>query len=86
MKFSNVFFFFQAQFRNVPWDLNSVVVFRLYLQPGDFSTSGNSTAPAANLLDESKLAAWTALPLALTTGSQASRRSRQSGGNHFYKY
>lgn len=79
-------FFFQAQFRNVPWDLNSVVVFRLYLQPGDLSTSGNSTAPAANLLDESKLAAWTALPLALTTGSQASRRSRQSGGDYFCKY
>ena len=74
------FVFLQAQFRNVPWDLNSVVVFRLYLQPGDLSTSGNSTAPAANILDESKLAAWTALPLALTAGSQASRRSRQSGG------
>ncbi|XP_078356622.1 uncharacterized protein LOC144641496, partial [Oculina patagonica] len=70
---------FQAQFKNVPWDANSIVVFRLYLQPGDLSTSGNSTAPAANLLDESKLAAWTALPLALTAGSHASRRSRQSG-------
>lgn len=69
----------EAQFKNAPWDLSSVVVFRLYLQPGDLSTSGNSTAPAANLLDESKLAAWTALPLALTAGSHASRRSRQSG-------
>ncbi|PFX30101.1 hypothetical protein AWC38_SpisGene5082 [Stylophora pistillata] len=56
-------------------------MFRLYLQPGDASTSGASTAAAPNLLDESKLAAWTAIPLALTAGSQASRRSRQSGGN-----
>ncbi|KAJ7386478.1 Coiled-coil domain-containing protein 17 [Desmophyllum pertusum] len=56
-----------------------MVVFRVYLQPGNLSTSGNATAPTANLLDESKLAAWTALPLALTAGSQVSRRSRQSG-------
>lgn len=65
----------EAQFRNVPWDAHSIVVFRLYLQPGDASTS------ASNLLDESKLAAWTAIPLALTAGSQASRRGRLSGGN-----
>lgn len=68
----------EAQFNNVPWDANSIAVFRLYLQPGDFASVGNSTAPVGNLLDESRLAAWTALPLALTAGSHASRRSRQS--------
>ena len=70
----------QAQFKNVPWDANSIVVFRVYIQPGDSSASGNSTAQTGNILDESKLAAWTAVPLALTVGSLVSRQSRQSGG------
>ena len=70
----------QAQFKNVPWDANSIVVFRVYIQPGDSSASGNSTAQTGNIVDESKLAAWTAVPLALTAGSHVSRQSRQSGG------
>lgn len=70
----------QAQFKNVPWDANSIVVFRVYIQPGDLSASGSSTAQTGNILDESKLAAWTAVPLALTAGSHVSRQSRQSGG------
>ena len=70
----------QAQFKNVPWDANSIVVFRVYIQPGDSSASGNSTAQTGNILDETKLAAWTAVPLAVTAGSHVSRQSRQSGG------
>ena len=70
----------QAQFKNVPWDANSIVVFRVYLLPGDSSASGSSTAQTGNILDESKLAAWTAVPLAMTAGSRVSRQSRQSGG------
>lgn len=56
------------------------MVFRVYIQPGDSSASGNSTAQTGNILDESKLAAWTAVPLAVTAGSHVSRQSRQSGG------
>ena len=70
----------QAQFKNVPWDAHSIVVFRVYIQPGDSSASGSSTAQTGNIVDESKLAAWTAVPLALTAGSHVSRQSRQSGG------
>lgn len=68
----------EAKFRNTTWDSNSIVVFRLYLQPNDVSSTRNATAQAGNLLDESKLAAWTALPLALTVRSSYSRRSQQS--------
>ncbi|KAK2569928.1 hypothetical protein P5673_005787, partial [Acropora cervicornis] len=67
-----------AKFRNTTWDSNSIVVFRLYLQPNDVSSTRNATAQAGNLLDESKLAAWAALPLALTVRSSYSRRSQQS--------
>ena len=70
----------QAQFKNVPWDANSIVIFRVYIQPGGSSASGSSTAQTGNIVDESKLAAWTAVPLALTAGSRVSRQSRQSGG------
>ena len=56
------------------------MVFRVYIQPGDSSASGSSTAQTGNIVDESKLAAWTAVPLALTAGSHVSRQSRQSGG------
>lgn len=62
----------EAQFKNVPWDANSIVVFRVYLHPTDIGSSGNATAQSENLL----LAAWTALPLALTAGSGTPRRSR----------
>ncbi|KAM7426567.1 Coiled-coil domain-containing protein 17 [Porites harrisoni] len=71
----------EAQFKNVPWDANSIMVFRVYIQPGDSSASGSSTAQTGNIVDESKLAAWTAVPLALTAGSHVSRQSRQSGGS-----
>ena len=72
----------QAQFKDVPWDHNSLVVLRLYLQPaGAQGPAPTRSGASGNLLDESKLVAWTVMPLTVSVDGRAPRYGRSSQGN-----
>ncbi|XP_031564319.1 uncharacterized protein LOC116299741 isoform X2 [Actinia tenebrosa] len=67
----------EVRFRQVQWNSKSIVVVRVYLQPKD---PGTDQIPAVNLLDESRLAAWTLIPLGYSNG-RLSRQSAQGVGS-----
>jgi len=52
--------FCQALFRHVQWNSQSIFVIRVYIEP---SNQDKTRAHTTNLLDDSKLAAWTLVPM-----------------------
>lgn len=68
-----MFIISQVLFRHVQWNSKSIVIVRVYLQP---KAPGTDQIPTGNLLDDSRLAAWTLVPLTNRNG----RLSRQSQG------
>lgn len=61
---------FQALFRHVEWNSQSIFIVRAYIEPAN---QNNNRAVTANLLDDSKLAAWTLVPMTVPSD----RESRQ---------
>ncbi|KAK3739534.1 hypothetical protein QZH41_016209 [Actinostola sp. cb2023] len=74
LKDTYVFGLQEALFRRVEWNNQSIIIVRVYLQP---NSPGTTQAQTANLLEESKLAAWTLVPLAASI-VRASRQGRGS--------